>query len=671
MSRSADRPGRTGPGHGDGVGSVAGAGAERRSPARDEEASALRPRAVHAAGSRALLVDYPDTAAVLAAADAVRAHPPRGLVDLVPAERTLLLALADPLDVPAARAAVASLRPAPASAAQAAATVEIPVVYDGEDLAELASLLGRTAEALVAAHTGERWTAAFGGFAPGFAYLLPAGAGLGEVPRRTEPRRRVPAGSVALASRYSGVYPRESPGGWQLIGRTDAPLWTPEREESPALLSPGTRVRFRAVRALSRLLPPLPRPAADGSALPGPGPSEPGPSAPGRSVPGRSVPGRSVPGRSVPGRSVQGPSEPGPSAPGRSLPGIGRILARPEGQAASAGDAALRVLHPGPLLLVQDTGRPGRAALGVGRSGAADRGALLRADLAVGNPPGAAALELLLGPASLQAVRPVVLAVAGAAAEVTVHRAARAPEGDGEAATLPPLPVPAERAVALDPGDRLEIGALRQGLRLVIAVRGGVPAPGGPVLGSHARDTLSHLGPAPLAAGDVLAVGPTRGLDAVPDPRSGIAEQAPASTRSAAPPLPDAQRGATAPPPGRDGPASDEVVLPVVLGPRDALLGSAAVAALLGRTWRVRPDSDRVGVRLDGDPLEVPAGTGTLPSEAIVPGSVQVPPSGLPVVFGRDHPATGGYPVIAVVEEAGLDLLAQAAPGTTVRFTAL
>ena len=104
-------------------------------------------------------------------------------------------------------------------------------------------------------------------------------------------------------------------------------------------------------------------------------------------------------------------------------------------------------------------------------------------------------------------------------------------------------------------------------------------------------------------------------------------------------------------------------------GPRDDLLGRGVLDALLRAEWTVRSDSDRVGVRLDGPPLPVPEGTGSLPSEAMVPGAIQVPPSGLPVVFGPDHPTTGGYPVVAVVTRAGLDRLAQAAPGTSVRFT--
>ena len=118
---------------------------------------------------------------------------------------------------------------------------------------------------------------------------------------------------------------------------------------------------------------------------------------------------------------------------------------------------------------------------------------------------------------------------------------------------------------------------------------------------------------------------------------------------------------------GLSGPGPLEI--PLLPGPRDELLGRAAMEALLGTDWTVRSDSDRIGVRLDGPALPVPEGVGSLPSEAMVPGAIQVPPSGLPVVFGPDHPTTGGYPVVAVVTRTGLDRLAQAAPGTAVRFT--
>jgi KipI family sensor histidine kinase inhibitor len=129
--------------------------------------------------------------------------------------------------------------------AAASDPLELPVRYDGPDLGEVADLLGLSPEAVVALHTGSVWTAAFGGFAPGFAYLVTDHERLA-VPRRTEPRVAVPGGAVGLAGPFSGVYPRASPGGWRLIGTTGATLWDAERG---ALLRPGTRVRFRPVRS--------------------------------------------------------------------------------------------------------------------------------------------------------------------------------------------------------------------------------------------------------------------------------------------------------------------------------------------------------------------------------------------------------------------------------------
>jgi KipI family sensor histidine kinase inhibitor len=126
--------------------------------------------------------------------------------------------------------------------ARAPATVEIPVTYDGADLAEVATLTGLGIDEVVAAHTGTPWTVAFGGFAPGFSYLVGGDDRL-HVPRRPSQRTSVPAGSVGLAGEFSGIYPRESPGGWQLIGRTDVVLWDVDRRP-PALLQPGARIRF-------------------------------------------------------------------------------------------------------------------------------------------------------------------------------------------------------------------------------------------------------------------------------------------------------------------------------------------------------------------------------------------------------------------------------------------
>ena len=194
-------------------------------------------------GDGAVLVELPSLAAVLGLHAALEASRPPGVVDLVPGARTLLV-IGDPLVAsPSVLADWVRATPfEPRVPAPAGAAVEIPVRYDGPDLASVADLLGLSPEAVVGLHTGSSWTAAFGGFAPGFAYLVTDHERLA-VPRRAEARVGVPAGAVGLAGPFSGVYPRSSPGGWQLIGTTDAVLWDAERG---ALLRPGATVRFRA-----------------------------------------------------------------------------------------------------------------------------------------------------------------------------------------------------------------------------------------------------------------------------------------------------------------------------------------------------------------------------------------------------------------------------------------
>lgn len=197
-------------------------------------------------GDAAVLVELDSIDAVRALHAALEAAPPVGAVDLVPAARTVLVAF-DPALTDHARVA-GDVRAAQrvAAPAPAGALVEVPVRYDGPDLEEVGRLTGLGAAGVVAAHTGQLWTVAFCGFAPGFGYLTGESAAL-VVPRRLSPRTRVPAGAVGLAGEFSGVYPRESPGGWQLLGVTDVPVWDPARAE-PALLRPGVRVRFVGCR---------------------------------------------------------------------------------------------------------------------------------------------------------------------------------------------------------------------------------------------------------------------------------------------------------------------------------------------------------------------------------------------------------------------------------------
>ncbi|WP_043614541.1 biotin-dependent carboxyltransferase family protein [Nonomuraea candida] len=272
----------------------------------------------------------------------------------------------------------------------------------------------------------------------------------------------------------------------------------------------------------------------------------------------------------------------------------------------------IEVLAPGPYASVQDLGRPGYAHLGVPRSGAADAPSLRLANRLVGNAETLAGIELTLGRARLRFLDAAWVALAGA------------PLAGADMGA--PFRVPA--------GGELRLGAPVWGLRTYLAVRGGIAVE--PVLGSRSTDSLSGLGPEPLRAGALLPVGPPEGEISV--------DLAP-------------------PPPPR------AAVLRVLPGPRDDWFVPEAPAELCGRPYTVTPDSNRVGVRLRGPGL-ARAKEGELPSEGMVAGAVQVPPSGQPIVFLADHPPTGGYPVIAVVREADLPVVAQLRPGDEVRFTA-
>jgi KipI family sensor histidine kinase inhibitor len=193
-------------------------------------------------GDRALLVEVADLAAVAAVRSALERSPLPGQQELVPAARTVLVRL-DRSPAETDLTVLRGLRPARADAAPAGPLVELPVVFDGPDLDEVARLTGRPVPAVVEELTATELTVAFGGFAPGFGYLAGLPPHL-HVPRRATPRTRVPVGSVGLAGPFAGVYPTASPGGWQLVGRTDAVLFDVDRNP-PALLRPGVRVRLR------------------------------------------------------------------------------------------------------------------------------------------------------------------------------------------------------------------------------------------------------------------------------------------------------------------------------------------------------------------------------------------------------------------------------------------
>ncbi|MDN4478676.1 biotin-dependent carboxyltransferase family protein [Demequina lignilytica] len=289
--------------------------------------------------------------------------------------------------------------------------------------------------------------------------------------------------------------------------------------------------------------------------------------------------------------------------------------------------SGLEILDAGALVTVQDRGRVGAAHLGVPRAGAADLAAHDAANALVGNDPSAATLEATMLGVRVRARGATVLAVTGARCEVFVG-GVRAPWG---------APFRVGR------GQVVEVGAAVAGARAYVAVRGGIDV--APVLGSRSADTLSGLGPAPVRAGDVLPVGEA-------PPRDDELFRATRGAAAAAPSL-EQERGAAA--------------LSVVPGPRWEWLGARGWATLLAREWTVSVDSNRVGVRLAGESL-ARARAGEIPSEGMVRGAVQLPPSGLPVIFLADHPTTGGYPVVAIVREGSHSRLAQARPGDTLRL---
>lgn len=514
-------------------------------------------------GDRGLLVEFPpevspeSTALVLSAGASLSALP--GVAEVVPALRSVLVVY-DPLAVSfddlAGRAEECARGARPARLDQGK-LVEVPVKYggaEGPDLEAVAASCGMPASEVVRLHSEPTYLVHMLGFAPGYPYLGPLPAPL-RVPRRSTPRSRVPAGSVAIADQFAGIYPQETAGGWHLIGRTWLRLFDPWR--SPQfLLEAGDRVRFAAV----------PAPSHDREALPTETPSQ------------------------------------HPASPRRPV---------------------LEVLEPGLVTTVQDLGRTGWRRFGVPLSGALDQGALRAANAAVGNPPGAAVLEVTFPGPRLRVLDEVVVAVSGADLDARLN-------------STPLDPVTPARARR---GDVLSFEAPHRGQWAYVALEGGVEVP--VVFGSRstfARGGLGgHMGRA-LRAGDLLGRG-EGGRGPGREPRA----RAPAV---------------------RSGPVR------VITGPQADRLTVEAVAAFLSQPFEVTARRDRSGVRLSGRRLGH-RGSVEILSDGLLPGSVQVPADGAPILILADGPTTGGYASIACVIAADLDIVAQATPGTRLRFEAV
>ena len=359
---------------------------------------------------QSILVELADLQQTLALLGALQAKPIEGVQELVPAARTILVQFAPHIISTAQLVSRIAACDLGGAVQRSDVLVQIPVRYDGEDLAEVAQILNTSPEEVVRRHTGSEWSVAFTGFAPGFAYLS-GGDAIFNVPRRATPRTKVPAGAVALAGTFSAVYPQASPGGWQIIGITDEAMWDLSRD-LPALLQPGYRVRFVDMDAIDN----------------------------------------------VAGRV------------GISLVAEHKVSEINANQAQSAinlqvpadNASALQVRATGLLTLFQDLGRHGLAGQGVSASGAMDQAALKSANRLVGNASNLPALETVGGGLTLQSRGEQVLAVTGAQAPITITSAA----GHSWAA-------PSHTALALADGDTLTIGQPTAGARCYVAVRGG------------------------------------------------------------------------------------------------------------------------------------------------------------------------------------------------------
>ncbi len=490
----------------------------------------MRPPVLFDLRDGALLVEFSelsDDEANRAAVTLARRLQRPQVEDAIPAARSLLVvydALRVGREAIAASVERLAAEPAAAGAGSDGRLLRLAVLYDGEDLAELANRAGLPAAELVRRHAAGHYRVAFIGFAPGFAYLAGLPSELA-APRLTTPRPRVPAGSVAIGGSWTGVYPSVSPGGWRLLGRSSAVLYD-AGASPPALLAPGDRVEFEAVRELAP-----PRPAVDAS--------------------------------------------------------------------PAAGRPGFRVLSPGLFTSIQGPPRPGLGSSGVPAGGAMDPIAFARANDVVGNAPGAPSLEITLAGPELEALTDVVVS------------------GRGEVRS----------------GERVRFRTVETGARVYIAVAGGFIDP-----------RRAGEGTRRLLAGDILSIG---ARDTV-------------TVRSRQ----------TEPEPEPEPEHSEEVSLRVVLGPEAARFAPAERDRFFATPWRVTPESDRRGLRLDGEPLRHSEAPEMLPS-GTVPGTIQVPGSGLPIVLGPDGPVTGGYPRLATVVGADLWRLGQARPGATLRFRAV
>lgn len=517
--------------------------------------------AIKEAGDSALLlelepvIDIEVNARAIAVAAAVRDDVIPGVRDVVSTYRSVAVYF-DPL-VTDARDVQASLERAvrvPTSPVHGR-LLEIPVAYGGQwgpDIGDVASFSRQSAESVIRQHSERNYRVFMLGFLPGFAYLGPVDPVIA-APRRSVPRERVRAGSVGIAGRQTGVYPLDSPGGWQIVGHTFTRMFDTERWPA-ALLAPGDSVRF---------VPEVhdtPREMTHVSA----------------------------------------------------------------GAQSTTAKRSITIIEPGLFTTIQDGGRWGHQVSGVPVSGAMDWMAYRTANAIAGNEPGSAAVEATLAGPKLRFDQRTTFVIAGA----------------DLGATLDGVRVPLCAAVTAPAGGVLRFANRTSGARVYVAVDGGIEVPR--VLGSRSTHLISRMGGThgrTLLQGDRLGLG---------------VEGAPRSHRK---PIPEATAS------GRGGGAR----LRVIPGPQTEYFPDVAMDALQRTRFIVSPQSNRMGYRLQGDPIPRLLEQEMI-SDAAFTGGVQVPPSGDPILLMTDRQTTGGYPQLAVVITADIPLAAQLAPGDWVEF---
>lgn len=446
------------------------------------------------------------------------------------------------------------------SASRSGRTIVLPVCYGGKcgpDLPEVATHTGLSTQQVVAQHAAVTYDVRAVGFSPGFPYLggLP---GRLRTPRRKSPRTRVPAGSVGIGGGQTGVYPVESPGGWQLIGRTPERLFQPEHNP-PVLVRAGDRLRFRAISSEE-----FARRAEEVEAV--------------------------------------------------------AVQETTRATGASAKGPVMTVIAPGLLTTVQDLGRPAMQVYGVPAGGAMDRLAAQIANLLAGNPLNAAVLECTLRGPVLRFAIDVEVALSGA-------RVAGLPNGR-------PFVVPA--------GELLSLETIEEGTRAYLAVSGGFDVP--VVLESRStllRSGLPGTAGRPLREQDTLPLGPSPHAPRVPSRRNWFVSSA--SFLSSGP------------------------VVRVVRGPQAEWFSSAALQAFQTAIYTLSAQSDRMGLRFNGPPVNR-ENTKEMISQGVAAGTIQVPPDGRPIVLMADRQTIGGYPNLANVISVDLPKLAQLGTGDAVRF---